>query len=73
MTLVELARLVLQMRSAQVTGHRKTREFEHAVDLAIQKILDDNATKIAAEGEKAFLEGGQAWAEWNMANNPFGD
>ncbi len=26
-----------------------------------------------AEGKKAFEAGGQEWADWNMANNPFGD
>ncbi len=25
------------------------------------------------EGEQAFEAGGQEWADWNMANNPFGD
>jgi hypothetical protein len=32
-----------------------------------------DAAKLAAEGEAAFAAGGQEWADWNMANNPFGD
>jgi hypothetical protein len=35
------------------------------------EIKDEDS--VEAAGERAFEAGGQEWADWNMANNPFGD
>jgi hypothetical protein len=40
-------------------------------DAAEDEIKDEDS--VEAAGERAFEAGGQEWADWNMANNPFGD
>jgi hypothetical protein len=85
MTTIELARRVLEVRQAQKLYFRtrthealdESKRLERELDKLADEILMDRPAMLplfdAAEGEKAFEAGGQEWADWNMANNPFGD
>jgi hypothetical protein len=85
MTAIELAQRVQAMRHAQKLYFRtrtskaldESKRLERELDKLVDEIISDRPSMLplfdAAEGERAFEAGGQEWADWNMANNPFGD
>jgi hypothetical protein len=85
MTTIELAKRVQAMRKAQQVYFAsrqgkdidESRRQERELDKLVDEIIRDRPAKLpgfdADEGTKAFEAGGQEWADWNMAKNPFGD